>query len=107
MSEPDATPLLSGGQAPGRESVLVGPVVTWAVLMVLLFSSVGAAFAPLGSFKTSTSLGIAGIKVILIALVFMRLNKASNLVRLAAGAGIVWASFLFLMAGADYISRGG
>lgn len=90
-----------------RESVFTAPVVVWAILLVLLFSSVGAAFAPLGSFKTSTSLGIAGIKVILIALVFMRLNRASNLVRLAAGIGIVWASFLFLLAGADYISRGG
>ena len=82
-------------------------MIVWAALMVLLFSSVGAAFAPLGLFKTSASLGIAGVKVILIALVFMRLNRSSNLVRLAAGSGLVWASFLFLMAGADYISRGG
>lgn len=97
-----------GGGEPGKpESVFAAPVIVWAILLVLLFLSVGAAFAPLGSFKTSTSLAIAAIKVVLIALVFMRLNRSSNLVRLAAGAGLLWASFLFLMAGSDYISRGG
>ena len=90
----------------GGESVFTAPVIVWLALMTLLFLSVGAAFAPLGPFKTSASLGVAGIKVVLIALVFMRLNRSSNLVRLAAGAGLMWAAFLFLLAGADYISRG-
>ena len=92
--------------APPRESVFTAPLIVWAILMVLLCSSVSAAFAPLGPFKTATSLAIAGVKVVLIGLVFMRLNRASSLVRLAAGAGLIWASFLFLLAGADYISRG-
>ena len=107
MSRPAADAGRRKGHAERRESVFTAPIVVWAILLVLLFSSVGAAFAPLGSFKTSTSLAIAGIKVVLIGLVFMRLNRSSNLVRLAAGAGVVWASFLFLMAGCDYISRGG
>ena len=89
-----------------RESVVVTPVIVWAVLIGLLLLSVAAAFAPLGPFKTATSLAIAGIKVVLVALVFMRLDRSTNLVRIAAGAGLMWASFLFLMAGADYISRG-
>ena len=89
-----------------RDSVFAAPLVVWAALLALLFISVGAAFAPLGPFKTATSLAIAGVKVVLIALIFMRLNRASSLVRLAAVAGLMWASFLFLLAGADYISRG-
>lgn len=88
-----------------REGEWAAPLAVWAALVVLLALSVGAAYAPLGPFKTSTSLAIAGIKAVLIGLVFMRLGKSSNLVRLAALAGLVWASFLFLLAGADYLAR--
>lgn len=85
--------------------VWITPVVVWAALLALLFLSLGAAYAPLGPFKTATSLAIAGVKVILIGLIFMKLNQSSNLVRIAAMAGLVWASFLFLLAGADYLAR--
>ena len=85
--------------------VWITPLVVWAALVTLLFLSLGAAYAPLGPFKTATSLAIAGIKVILIGLVFMKLDRSSNLVRIAAAAGLVWASFLFLLAGADYLAR--
>ena len=94
-----------GAAAAERREVWVAPLAVWAALVGLLFLSLGAAFAPLGPFKTATSLAIAGVKVILIALVFMKLDRASNLVRLAALAGVVWASFLFLLAGADYLAR--
>lgn len=88
-----------------RREVWITPLAIWAALVVLLFLSLGAAYAPLGPFKTATSLGIAGVKVILIGLVFMKLDRSTNLVRLAALAGLVWASFLFLLAGADYLAR--
>ena len=81
------------------------PLIVWAVLIVLLLLSLGAAYTPLGPFKTATSLAIAGVKVILIGLVFMRLDRSSSLVRLAALSGLVWASFLFLLAGVDYLAR--
>ena len=87
------------------QRVWITPLVVWAALVTLLFLSLGAAYTPLGPFKTATSLAIAGIKVILIALVFMKLDRASNLVRIAALTGLVWASFLFLLAGADYLAR--
>lgn len=89
----------------GRAEVWRAPLLVWAALVALLGLSVGAAYAPLGPFKTSTSLAIAGVKAVLIGLVFMRLNRSSNLVRLAALAGLIWASFLFLLAGADYLAR--
>ncbi len=88
-----------------RGSVWRAPLAVWAALVALLGLSVAAAYAPLGPFKTSTSLAVAGVKAVLIGLVFMRLNRSSNLVRLAALAGLVWASFLFLLAGADYLAR--
>ena len=81
------------------------PLILWGVLVALLALSVAAAFSPLGAVKTGTSLFIAGVKAALIALVFMRLNRASNLVRLAALAGLVFASFLFLLTAGDYLAR--
>ena len=41
----------------------------------------------------------------LVGLYFMRLNRSSALVRLTAIAGVFWLSFLFIMAGADYLTR--
>ena len=99
------TPVLSGAQAAGEESLWAAPLLVWGALMILLGLTVLAAMAPLGPFKTSTSLAIAGVKVILIAVVFMKLNRATNLVRLAAVAGLIWASFLFILAGLDYLAR--
>ena len=37
--------------------------------------------------------------------VFMRLNRASALVKLTAAAGLVWLSFLFLIGSADFLTR--
>ena len=88
-----------------RREVWITPLAVWAVLTALLFLSLGAAYAQLGPAKTATSLAIAGVKVVLIAGVFMRLGRASSLVRLAAAAGVVFASFLFLLAGADVLAR--
>ena len=96
----DASP----SQAERRE-VWIAPLAVWAALTALLFLSLGAAYAPLGPAKTATSLAIAGVKVVLIAAVFMRLGRSSGLVKLAAVAGVVFASFLFLLAGADVLAR--
>ncbi len=101
-----ATPVLSGARVAGEESLWAAPLTVWAALMVLLALTVLAAAAPLGPFKTATSLAIAGVKVVLIAVVFMKLNRATNLVRLASLAGLIWASFLFILAGVDYVARG-
>lgn len=105
MSDPDATPLLSGGQAPGRESVLVGPVVTWAVLIGLLLLNVLTAHLPLGRARPGANFAVAAVQVTLLGVLFMRLDRSSNLVRLAAVAGVIWVSFLFVLAGADYLTR--
>ena len=96
---------VSAAAARERRELWITPLVVWAALSTLLFLSLGAAYAPLGPFKTATSLLIAGVKVMLIVAVFMKLDRASGLVRLAALSGVAWASFLFLLAGADYLTR--
>ncbi len=88
-----------------RRRVWAEPAAVWAGLVALLFLNLGAAYAPLGAFKTPTHFAIAGATVLVLGLVFMKLGSASNLVRTAALAGVFWASFLFLLAGADYLAR--
>lgn len=88
-----------------RREVWITPLAVWGALTALLFLSLAAAYSPLGPAKTATSLAIAGVKVALIAGVFMKLGRSSSLVRLTAVAGAVFASFLFLLAGADILAR--
>ena len=63
------------------------------------------AFAPLGAAKFAVNFIVAGLQVVLVGLFFMRLNRASSLVRLTAVAGLFWLTFLFIMAGTDYLTR--
>ena len=88
-----------------RRAAWAGPLAVWAVLVGLLFLNLGTAYAPLGSFKTVAHFAIAGATVMVIGLLFMKLGRATNLVRIAALAGVLWASFLFLLVGADYLAR--
>ena len=82
-----------------------GPALVWVGLLALLAVNIGLTFLPLGRAKTAVNLAVAVIQASLMFGVFMRLNRSTNLLRLAPFAGLVWASFLFLLAGAHYLAR--
>ncbi len=86
-------------------SVIAGPALVWLGLLAILAANVGVAFAPLGRVKTPVNLLLAVVQASLMFAVFMRLNRASALVKLTAAAGLVWLSFLFLIGSADYLTR--
>jgi len=88
-----------------RAHVILAPLKVWAGLLVLLGLTFGYAYLPHGPIKAEASLGIAAAKALLIAIFFMQLRKAAWLVRLAAMAGVVWVSFLYMIALADYLTR--
>lgn len=88
-----------------RHHVLVKPLRIWAALMALLVLTILYAFVPGLPFKTEAGLGIALAKALLIALLFMQLKSASRIVRIAAVAGLVWASFLYVLTFADLLTR--
>ncbi len=94
---------------PDREgeprSLWLAPVLTWITIVTLLAVNAGLAFAALGRFKPVVAFAVAGVQVGLVGLFFMRLDRASSLVRLTALAGGFWLVFLFVMAGADYFTR--
>ncbi len=80
---------------------------TAAALMGLLALTFGAHFLPVGPrLHLALALGIAAAKAALIAGVFMHLRRGSALVRLFAGAGLVWMLLLFALTLADYLTRG-
>ena len=88
-----------------RRKVVIAPLAIWGGLMVLLASTVGYAFWPHVPFKTEAGLTIALAKALLIAILFMQLKTATGLVRVAAIAGLTWASFLYILTFADLLTR--
>ena len=86
-------------------SVIAGPTLVWIGLLGLLALNIGVALLPLGPVKTPVNLLVAVAQASLMFAVFMRLNRASALVKLTAAAGLVWLSFLFLIRSADFLTR--
>jgi len=80
-------------------------LLTWIALMVLLAVTAACALLRLGWLNTAISLAVALAKALLVAFVFMRLQRAPALLRLAAVAGTVTLVLLFGLALTDYTTR--
>jgi cytochrome c oxidase subunit 4 len=78
----------------------------WGALMLLLALTTGSAYLQMGAWNSVANLGIAIVKAVLIALLFMHLRTGDALVRLVAGAAVFTLSLLFIVSAADYITRG-
>jgi cytochrome c oxidase subunit 4 len=77
----------------------------WVALMLLLLLTLTLAYIPMGKLSPAIGVGIAAIKAVLVVLLFMELNKAMPLIRLAALSGVVFLAALFLLTLADVLSR--
>ncbi|HEX5183459.1 MAG TPA: cytochrome C oxidase subunit IV family protein [Allosphingosinicella sp.] len=77
----------------------------WAALLLLLATTTGAAFLPLGRFNPFVALAIAGAKALIVLIVFMELRRSSGLVRAFAAAGFFWLAILLTLTSADYLTR--
>jgi caa(3)-type oxidase subunit IV len=69
-------------------------LTTWGALLALLAATTASAYLHLGLGNLALNLGIAAVKVALIAAVFMHLLRSSVAVRLAAAAALF---FLFIL----------
>jgi cytochrome c oxidase subunit 4 len=85
---------------------LRGCIFTWLALLILLALSTASALLPLGGFNLIANLGIAGVKALVVALVFMRLAHSDVTVRIAAVAGFAWLAILIVLSLADFTMRG-
>src|ERR1700710_2635149 len=77
----------------------------WVALMFLLLLTLALAYVPMGPLSPATGVGIAAIKAVLVVLLFMELNNAMPLIRLAPLSGLFFLAALFLLTLADVLSR--
>lgn len=79
--------------------------LVWLALLALLLTSFGAAYLPLGALNTVVGLLIALTKAGLVAVLFMELRRSGALMRLAGGAGLLFALVLFALTLTDFLTR--
>jgi cytochrome c oxidase subunit 4 len=80
-----------------------------SVLIALLIATVVTALVAtvdLGPFNTIVALGIACIKMMLVALFFMHVRYSTRLTRLVLVGGLLWLSILLLLSLVDFGTRG-
>jgi len=80
-------------------------ILVWLALVVLLLSTLGAAYLPLGGGNLVVGVAIAATKAALVVALFMGLRQADTLIKLAAAAGIVWLTFMFALTLSDVLAR--
>ncbi len=80
-------------------------LITGIALLVLLAATSWAAFLPLGRWKLPTAMAISTLKLILIALSFMRLRQAGRSSWVFAVAGLLWIMILAGLTLADVLTR--
>ncbi|MBX3169524.1 MAG: cytochrome C oxidase subunit IV family protein [Candidatus Eremiobacteraeota bacterium] len=79
--------------------------IVWLVLVALLVLTVAINHFSLGIWGTVLALVIAGLKALLVAVFYMHLRQSSPLIRLVAGAALLWIGLLFALSWADFLSR--
>ncbi|MBB2961083.1 cytochrome C oxidase subunit IV family protein [Methylobacterium sp. R2-1] len=80
-------------------------LIVWALLLALLGLSLFSAYVAPAPWATVLTFGIAATQASLVALLFMRLDQADTLVRLAAACGLFWLAILFTLTLTDTLSR--
>lgn len=85
--------------------VVLAPLLAWGGLLLLLSLSLGYAYIPAAPLKSGAGLAIAAAKIAIIVLVFVQFRKTDGLIRIAAAAGLLWLSLLFLLTFADLLTR--
>ena len=76
-------------------ALLVATAVTTAVSRV-----------DLGGFSVVVALGIASMKMVLVALFFMHIRHSTKLTRLVVLGGLLWLGILLLLTMTDFATRG-
>ena len=80
--------------------------LVFAALIALTFITTGVAYIDLGPFSVVAALGIAVIKMLLVALFFMHVRHSTTLTKLVVGGGLLWLGILLLLTMSDFMTRG-
>ena len=77
-----------------------------SLIILLVLTAIGAKLPLSAGVHDLLAFGISVAKTILIVLVFMEVRYNKGVVRVFAGAGLVWLFLLFLLTFTDYLTRG-
>ncbi|VTU33571.1 caa(3)-type oxidase, subunit IV [Variovorax sp. PBS-H4] len=77
----------------------------WIALVALMLTSLGSAYVPLGIGNAFAGLAIAIAKSAIIAVLFMRLARASTMVRITAATALATWLLLIGLSSVDYATR--
>ena len=80
--------------------------LVFIVLIVLTFVTTGVAYIDLGVFSVVVALGIASVKMLLVALVFMHLRHSTRLTKITLAGSLVWLGILLAFTLQDILTRG-
>ncbi len=94
---------MSGRETPARlwrRSALV-----WLALSLLLATTLGGAYLPIGVWKLPLALTIAAAKAGLVIAIFMGLGQAGGAARIAGLCGVLWVLLLLSLSMTDQTTR--
>jgi cytochrome c oxidase subunit 4 len=78
----------------------------YLVLLTLTAATTAVAYIDLGPFNAVAAIGIAAVKAVLVALVFMHLAYSRHRTQLVAAAGVLWLIILITFTLSDVLTRG-
>ncbi|MBE7158772.1 MAG: Caa(3)-type oxidase subunit IV [Rhodospirillales bacterium] len=76
-----------------------------SLVVLLVLTAIGAKLPFSAGTHDLLAYGISVAKTVLIALIFMEMRYNKGVVRVFAGAGLVWLFLLFLLTFNDYLTR--
>ncbi len=80
--------------------------LTYFSLLFFLLLTVGLSYLQLSLvWSEAVALGVAWIKALFVAIIFMRLKDESPTLRFVAFAGLFWVAFLACIISSDYLTR--
>ena len=93
-----------------HENTHIESVGTYVKILLALLVATGVTTAvarvDLGGFSVVVALGIASMKMVLVALFFMHIRHSTKLTRLVVLGGLLWLGILLLLTMTDFATRG-
>ena len=93
-----------------QENTHIDSVGTYVKVLLALLVATGVTTAvarvDLGAFSTIVALGIACVKMLLVALFFMHIRHSTKLTKLVVLGGLLWLAILLLLTLTDFATRG-
>ena len=93
---------MNAQERPQRRTLFV---IYFSLVLMLVLTAIGAKLPLNGMIHNLLAFGISVAKTVLIVLVFMEVQYNKGVIRVFAGAGLVWLFLLFLLTFTDYLSR--